>query len=177
MRLIGSIRSAVLHEEITMTRMTEGQAAWQDESFRSLTPNWRRVTLYLIAAGIALAVLTGALFVWKHFSADPSEAEITASLTNSVKHSMQHDFDNDTRFRRYGMNVKDVLLVKQNGNSYDGIATVTVPGDSADHQVAIQVTADKDGGAIWHTGPGAFLFLLSEPPLTQPPVLTAPASP
>ncbi len=114
----------------------------------------------LIAAGVVLALLAG-IFIWKHYFSGPSDAELAAAVSSGVKESMQHSFDTEERFIRYGLNVTEVVVVKKSGNEYQGVATVRT-SSYAKHDVLVQITADPNGPLIWKTDPGAFLFLLQE---------------
>jgi hypothetical protein len=120
-------------------------------------PQSRQSKRRLIQRGVAaVVVLVGGWSVWHQYTAH-LEATKTQQLSHSVEQSMQETFDSDPSFSKYHIRVEKVGLIKDSGNTYDGIATVRTLG-SSDHDVAIEVT---DGGSkvMWQAQPSGFLFL------------------
>lgn len=146
------------------------------EKPRRLWPVWAGLGVSIaIAAGSALFVVTRpaeqppaaappAPPTTAVTSPAVSPAELAAA---SVKVSMQRKLDTDEDLQEMGLTVVDVFLVHKAGNEFKGIATVETP-DGVEHDVPVDVTAD-DGGAIWETEPGAFLFALPPSPQPAPP--------
>jgi len=76
---------------------------------------------------------------------------------SSVLRSMQHKFTNDLELSKLRVAIAKVVVIKETGNSYQGIATVL--HDGKEWQVPVQVTADGDN-VLWRTEPGAFAFVV-----------------
>ena len=73
---------------------------------------------------------------------------------------MQQTFDTDSRFTPYHLVVEKVDVLKQNGNQYQGMATVR-GSKGIDHEVSIDITAEGDN-VLWHSEPGAFVWMVLE---------------
>ena len=117
---------------------------------------WRRqshVRKALIVAGIVIAGVTA----W-HFVTSADSARRERDVSNEVKSSMQQSFDTDSRFTPYHLVVEKVDVLKQNGNQYQGMATVH-GSKGIDHEVPIDITAEGDK-ILWHSEPGAFVWMV-----------------
>lgn len=84
----------------------------------------------------------------------------TKEISEIIKPSMQQKFDTDSKFKKFNFKVGDVVVVKQVGNSYQGLAKITYNGSS--HDVSIEVTADDSENVLWKTLPGEFGFVAEE---------------
>ena len=73
---------------------------------------------------------------------------------------MQQTFDTDSRFAQYHLVITKVDVLKQNGNQYQGMATVH-GAKGIDHQVPIDITAEGDK-ILWRSEPGAFVWIVME---------------
>jgi hypothetical protein len=78
-------------------------------------------------------------------------------LEHDIKQSFQEEMDTDSNFKKYGMKVQKIYLIKSGSNSYDGIVTVLL-GDET-HDVPISVKTDGYSH-MWETKPLAFGFLM-----------------
>ena len=119
---------------------------------------WKRRSLVgkaLIVVGI---VITGVV-AW-HFLTSANSARRERDITSEVKSSMQQTFDTDARFTPYHLVVEKVDVAKQNGNQYQGMATVR-GSKGIDHEVPIDITADGNK-IMWHSEPGAFVWMVLE---------------
>jgi hypothetical protein len=70
---------------------------------------------------------------------------------------MQQRFASDPELKKLGVAITDVVVIKETGNRYQGMATVHYNGFN--HQVPVQVTAEGEN-VIWKTDPGAFMFVV-----------------
>ena len=77
-------------------------------------------------------------------------------IGETVKTSMQETFSSDPTFKAYNMRITSVIVVKESGNIYQGIARVMHEGVS--HSVPVKITADGQN-VMWEAEAGAFLFL------------------
>ncbi len=77
-----------------------------------------------------------------------------------VMTSMQETFSTDPNFTKYEIKVMKVVVVKETGNKYQGMATL-VTKKGAQKQVPVQVTAEGEN-VIWRTEPGALLFIAQD---------------
>src|SRR2546425_12576431 len=80
----------------------------------------------------------------------------TQDIGQLVKTSMQDKFTSDPQFREWNLTVVSVDVVRQGGNTYQGLAHVTYKGTT--HDIPVDVTADG-GNVIWKAPPGSFLFV------------------
>ncbi len=83
----------------------------------------------------------------------------TDVVEKSVKNSMQTTFNSSGDYKEYHLKVSNVQVVKDHENHYQGVANVLYKDES--HSIPITVTAD-DKNVIWHTEPGAFLFIAQQ---------------
>jgi hypothetical protein len=101
-----------------------------------------------------LAVATISLFV----SLAGCE-QSTRDVGQVVKTSMQEKFDSDADFSKYHLTVVSVDVVRQSGNTYQGLAHVTCKGTT--HDVSVDITADGSN-VLWKAPPGSFLFVAQD---------------
>lgn len=87
----------------------------------------------------------------------PRKADLEAML----QESLQRRLDTGPDFQAYGLEVTGVELVSAGDHSYRGLATVFYRNQ--DYPVPLEVTVDGDN-VLWHTQPGAFLFLVDDDP-------------
>jgi hypothetical protein len=78
-------------------------------------------------------------------------------MERGIKQSFQEKMDTDSSYKKYGMKVQKIYLIKSGSNSYDGIATVLL--DDEIHDVSISVKTDGSS-YMWETKPFAFGFLM-----------------
>lgn len=78
-------------------------------------------------------------------------------ISQKVLVSMQHRFATDPELSQLGVSITKVVVIKEAGNKYQGMATVQYKG--AERQVPVQVTAEGEN-VIWKTEPGAFMFVV-----------------
>jgi hypothetical protein len=78
-------------------------------------------------------------------------------MERDIKQSFQEKMDTDSNYKKYGMKVQSISLVKSGSNSYDGFVTVLL--DEETHDVSISVKTDGSS-YIWETKPLAFGFLM-----------------
>jgi hypothetical protein len=83
----------------------------------------------------------------------------TVNIEESVKTSMQETFNTDADFKEYNLEVTEVLIVNNGGNSYKGMATIMYKGNA--HKVPVEVTYDGSR-VMWQTEPGALLFIAQD---------------
>jgi hypothetical protein len=74
-------------------------------------------------------------------------------IAQRVQASMQESPD----VRKLGVSVTKVMVMKESGNKYQGMATVEYKG--VERQVPVQVTAEGEN-VMWRTEPGAFMFVI-----------------
>jgi len=87
---------------------------------------------------------------------DPAPEDIAQQVSDS----MQNKFESDTEYKKYQIKVLKVIVVKETGNKYKGMATVKTR-NGPERQISLQVTADGKN-MMWQTENGAFLFLAQE---------------
>lgn len=116
----------------------------------------------LIIGGVLAAAVIAALLIWQHYFSGPDEADIAASL----RQSMQQTFDTDQRFAPYRLHVGSATVMHKSGNEYAAIVTVTT-SRQIPHDISVEVIA-SDQGIMWKAEPGTFLFLLQEGALSPP---------
>jgi len=80
-------------------------------------------------------------------------------ISESVKASMQQNFNSNPQFSKWHMTVAGVQVFKQGDNSYKGIATIMREGTK--HDIPIQITIDGNN-IMWEASPGSFTFLAQE---------------
>ena len=78
------------------------------------------------------------------------------ALSETVRNSMQQQFDTNEQFKSYGLKVEKVTLVHEQDKKYKGVASVVLDGKA--HEVIITVTADGNN-VIWEAPPGSFMFI------------------
>lgn len=116
--------------------------------------------------GVTGAVLAGVLvFVagWWLIQSPGSPVNSSGNsqqVADSVKQSMQQQFDTDPRWSQYGLYVTEVRLIKASGNEYHGMATVQTR-NGTQHEVSVNVTADSSN-VMWQVPPPGMLPLLTE---------------
>jgi hypothetical protein len=103
-----------------------------------------RIFLHRVFSTFALVMLCALLA-----ACGPSLEQIA----QRVQASMQESPD----VRKLGVSVTKVLVMKESGNKYQGLATVEYKG--LERQVPVQVTADGEN-VMWRTEPGAFMFVI-----------------
>jgi len=77
-------------------------------------------------------------------------------IGDTVKGSMQSEFDKNPNFANYHFKVDKVVATKKDDTNYDGLATVEYKGQP--HQVPVHITVDSKDNADWKTDPGALDF-------------------
>lgn len=70
---------------------------------------------------------------------------------------MQDYFDTDANMRGYKIKVGALQAIKENGNTYRGIARVQVGGE--EYPVSVSIVADGEN-LMWSAERGAFMFLM-----------------
>jgi hypothetical protein len=106
---------------------------------------------------IALAVLVASVLASAQ-AADSDAVKLSdKSIAQTVQAAMQHSFDTDPRYMNYHMQFGEVQIFHQQGNSYKGIADVTVQGGALHSKLFIDVTVDGDR-VLWHAEPGSLEF-------------------
>lgn len=125
----------------------------------------KRLRIRWIVGVIAiLAVVVG---WWLTHSADSpmnnsaKTAKAEQQIADTVKSSMQEKFDSDTTFMPYHFQVVNVTVVHENGNKYNGIATLRT-GKGTQHDVLVDVTGDPNGHMMWFIQPGQLLWALQD---------------
>jgi hypothetical protein len=78
-------------------------------------------------------------------------------MEREIKKSFQEKMDADSTYKKYGMKVQNVSLVKSGSNTYNGLVAVLLDGKTYD--VSIEVTTDGSS-YMYETKPLAFGFLL-----------------
>ena len=81
-------------------------------------------------------------------------------IGSNVQASMQQTFSTDPNLSQFNLRVTKVVVVKEHGNKYQGMATVFTK-KGTEKQVAVEVTAEGDN-VIWKTEHGALLFAAQE---------------
>jgi hypothetical protein len=119
-------------------------------------PN-KQLIPWIIVAIVVIAAL-GYFGYQKH--SEHQEAQKKDQLSAQVKQSMQEKFNGDPQFSKYDIHVQKIMLIKESGNKYNGIATVVAKSGSS-HEVMIDVTDDGQN-LLWQSQPGAFMFLVQE---------------
>jgi hypothetical protein len=76
-------------------------------------------------------------------------------LEREVKQAFQKELDTD--YKKYGMKVQKIILVKSGSYSYDGLVTVLFKDKT--HDISISVTIDGGDSYIWSYKPLEFNFL------------------
>lgn len=76
--------------------------------------------------------------------------------TSTVADSLQMQFDKDEKFKEYQLKVGEVNLFRKSLFSFEGIATVTMDGES--HNIGLDVTMDGMN-VLWKTQPFSMAFL------------------
>jgi hypothetical protein len=79
------------------------------------------------------------------------------TIQQGIKRDFQEKMDTDENYKKYGMKVQKVALVKSGTYSYDGFVTVLLDNETRD--VPISVTTDGSS-YMWETKPLAFAFLV-----------------
>ncbi len=79
----------------------------------------------------------------------PSPDAIGQKVLDSMRES--------TELRQAGVSVTKVIVIKESGNKYQGIATVHYK--DIERQVSVQVVTDGEG-VMWKVEPGAFMFIM-----------------
>jgi hypothetical protein len=98
---------------------------------------------HLSAAAICVSVVATLL------GCGPSPEEIGERVRTSMH--------NNPDMRKLGVAVTRVVVIKESGNKYQGIADVRYK--ELERQVSVQVVAEGDN-VVWKTEPGAFMFVL-----------------
>jgi hypothetical protein len=78
-------------------------------------------------------------------------------IQNNAKESMQSHFDTDANMSGYKIKVDGVDAIKENGNTYRGVARVQVGGE--EYPVNVSIVADGEK-LLWSAERGAFIFLM-----------------
>jgi len=78
-------------------------------------------------------------------------------IERGIKQSFQEKVNTDSNYKKYGMQVQSVYLIKSGSNTYDGFVTVLL--DDETYDVSISVTTDGSS-YMWETKPLAFGFLM-----------------
>ncbi|MGY3887483.1 hypothetical protein [Aeromonas aquatica] len=78
------------------------------------------------------------------------------ALSETVRNSMQQQFDTNEQFKSYGLKAEKVTLIHEQDKKYKGAASVVLNGKA--HEVIISVTADGNN-VIWEAPPGSFMFI------------------
>lgn len=78
-------------------------------------------------------------------------------VESQARESMQNYMDTDASMSGYSVKVDAVEAIKENGNTYRGIARVQVGGE--EYPVSVSIVADGDN-LMWSTERGAFMFLI-----------------
>jgi len=78
-------------------------------------------------------------------------------MEQGIKQSFQKKMDTDPDYKKYGMKVQKVTLIKAGLNSYDGFVTVLIGNKT--HEIPISVKADGSQ-YFYETKPLAFAFLI-----------------
>ena len=82
-----------------------------------------------------------------------------SDIAETVKESMQDEFNSSSDFSKYGLRVTDVKVIKKNKNSYKGISSIIYKGSS--HNVGIDIVVDGDY-VMWEAPPGSFFFITQQ---------------
>lgn len=82
-----------------------------------------------------------------------------AEIARTVQTSMQEKFNTDPNVRQLGLLVNDVQVVRIEGNSFRGLATIAYKGQA--YSVDVEVTADGQN-VLWSVDPSEFLFVAQE---------------
>ena len=82
-----------------------------------------------------------------------------AEIARTVQTSMQEKFNTDPNVRQLGLLVNDVQVVRIEGNSFRGLATIAYKGQT--YSIDVDVTADGQN-VLWTVDPSEFLFVAQE---------------
>jgi len=78
-------------------------------------------------------------------------------LTTEVRNALQTEFDQNTRFREYELNIQELMLFKEEGNRYSGLAQIAYK----DKVYPVKLKVKVDGRQyMWETEEDAFNFVL-----------------
>src|SRR5262249_42447307 len=88
-------------------------------------------------------------------------ARTEQQLAETVKTSMQEMFDSDKDYVQYHLQVVNVTVIHENGNKYNGIATLR-NGKGTQHDVLVDVTATPNGAGLWHMQGGQLLWAMQD---------------
>ena len=115
----------------------------------------RRFTL-LVAIVSVLTILGGVIGYSEWKSSQPS----MDGLTTKVMASMNQSLSDDEDYRKVGLRVKSITIMRAYGNMFEGWAVAaTRKGD--DHTVSVHIAYDGDW-LSWQAERGAFLFVAQE---------------
>lgn len=101
-----------------------------------------------------ILLISATLVVVAACSPNPEE------IGRNVQQSMQQTLSTDENFAKYEIKVLKVVVIKEAGNTYQGMATVRTKRGT-EKQVPVQVTADGSN-VLWKVEPGTFLFVAQE---------------
>lgn len=80
-------------------------------------------------------------------------------ISQTVKKSMQKEFDTNQGFKEYGLIANNVAVFESESGTYKGLATVLYKGQM--NKVAIDIVIDGNS-VFWEAKPGAFMFIMQQ---------------
>jgi hypothetical protein len=94
-------------------------------------------------------------------------------IGQQVSTLLQQKINEDPTLSRYGLVVSNVVVIREEGNKYKGVADVMMNGEK--HEVSLSILADGNS-VMYEADPGSFIFV-SEQPQRQNPRFINPTPP
>jgi hypothetical protein len=111
-------------------------------------------------------ILPSAVILLAVCGCQPNVNEIGQQVSNLL----QQKINEDRTLSQYGLVVTSVVVLREEGNKYKGIADVMMSGEK--HEVSLDIIADGDR-VMYEADPASFLFVAGQP-LRQSPRLINP---
>jgi hypothetical protein len=86
-------------------------------------------------------------------------------IGQQVSSLLQQKINEDPTLSRYGLVVTNVVVIREEGNKYKGVADVMMNGEK--HEVSLSILADGDS-VMYEADPGSFLFVAEQPQRQNP---------
>jgi len=86
-------------------------------------------------------------------------------IGQQVSSLLQQKINEDPTLSRYGLLVGNVVVIREEGNKYKGVADVMMNGEK--YEVSLNILADGDS-VMYEADPGSFLFVAGQPQRQNP---------
>jgi hypothetical protein len=86
-------------------------------------------------------------------------------IGQQVSSLLQQKINEDPTLSRYGLRVTNVVVIREEGNKYKGVADVMMNGEK--HEVSLNILDDGDS-VMYEADPGSFLFVAEQPQRQNP---------